>query len=213
MSENENTAGDTVEAAAQHDNSTQENLVPVHVVQSLRSENQQLKQNMQMINQHLELLKANQYSNNAQKEQQDSLNDHDVLTVGEAKKVLSQLERNREKDTQELKMSQVHSDYNDIITNYLPGILQEEPELRYEIENARNPYKLAYTLAKKSTQYQDKERKAKKNEDAERIIANSQKTGNLSAVGTSSSTGKGSMFKSMSDDEFKKLMNRNANRG
>ena len=168
---------------------------------------------MQMVSEHLELLKANQMQQHAHKQDQfNTLSDHDVLTVGDAKKVLGQIERKREMETQELKMTQAYPDYSETIKNYLPLVLKEDPELRSEIENAKNPYKMAYMLAKKSTKFVDEQRAKNKSEDAERIIANSQKTGNLSAMGTQSPITKSSYIKSMSDDEFRKLMNKNASR-
>lgn len=213
MEDIQNTPGDSMEAAAPVESSSQENVVPVHVVQSLRNENQQLKQNMQMVSEHLELLKANQMQQSAQRQDQfNALSDHDVLTVGDAKKVLGQIERKREMETQELKMTQAFPDYSETIKNYLPQVLKEDPELRAEIENAKNPYKMAYMLAKKSTKYVEEKRAEKKSDDAERILANSQKTGNLSAMGTQSPITKSSYIKSMSDEEFRKLMNKNASR-
>jgi hypothetical protein len=211
MEDIQNTPGETVEAAApQADQNSSENVVPVHVVQSLRSENQQLKQNMQMVSEHLELLKANQMQKSAPQDNFSALSDHDVLTVGDAKKVLGQMERKRQMEMEELKMSQTYPDYGDVIRNYLPKVLSEDPELRLEIENARNPYKMAYKLAKQSSEYTEQTKSKKKSEDAERIIANSQKTGSLSAVGTQSPITKASFYKSMNDDEFRKLMNKNS---
>jgi len=212
MEEIQNTPGDFVEAAAPEVSNPQENVVPVHVVQSLRNENQNLKENFKLVSEHLELLKANQMQKAAPQDNFTSLSDHDVLTVGDAKKVLGQIERKRQMEMEELKMSQTFPDYNDVIRNYLPKILSEDPELRAEIENARNPYKMAYKLAKQSTQYVDEQRCKKKSDDAERIIANSQKTGSLSAVGSPSPITKASFYKSMSDDEFRKVMNKNAGR-
>jgi hypothetical protein len=214
MEDIQNTPGEPVEAAApvQDNSNSQENVVPVHVVQSLRSENQHLKENMRLVSEHLELLKANQMQKSAPQDNFTALSDHDVLTVGDAKKVLGQIERKRQMEMEELKMSQTYTDYNDVIRNYLPKVLKEDPELRQEIENARNPYKMAYKLAKQSAEYVDEQRTKKKSEDAERIIANSQKTGSLSAVGTPSPITKASYFKAMSDDEFRKLMNKNSGR-
>lgn len=213
MEDIQNTPGDQAEAAAPIESLTQENVVPVHVVQSLRNENQQLKQNMQMVSEHLELLKANQMQQSVPKQDQfNTLSDHDVLTVGDAKKVLGQIERKREMETQELKMTQAFPDYSETIKKYLPQVLSEDPELRAEIENAKNPYKMAYMLAKKSTKYVEEQRAKNKSEDAERILTNSQKTGNLSAMGTQSPITKSSYIKSMSDEEFRKLMNKNASR-
>lgn len=212
MEEIQNTSGDFVEAAAP-ESSSQENVVPVHVVQSLRNENQALKENMKMVAEHLELLKANQsYAQAPKQDDLHSLNDHDVLTVGDAKKVIGSIERKRQMEMEELKMAQTYPDYADTIKKYLPNVLKEDPELRAEIENARNPYKMAYMLAKKSTQFVEESRAGKKSEDAERILANSQKTGNLSAVGSTSPITKASFYKSMNDDEFRKLMNKNSGR-
>jgi len=206
------TAGVTQGAAAPvADNSqnTPETQVPVHVVQSLRSENQQLKENFKIVAEHLELLKANQPQKEAAQDNFSALSDHDVLTVGDAKKVIGQMERKRSMEMEELKMAQTFPDYTDTIKKYLPQVLKEDPELRHEIENARNPYKMAYMLAKKSTQFVEETKSTKKNEDAQRILTNSQKTGSLSAIGSGSPISQASHIKSMSDEEFRKVMNKN----
>lgn len=211
MEDIQNTTGEMLEAAASDSSTQQENHVPVHVLQALRSENQSLKENFKMVSEHLELIKANQMQQQAAPQDNlSSLSDHDVLTVGDAKKVIGQIERKRQMEMEELKMTQMYPDYSDTIRKYLPQVLKEDPELRVEIENARNPYKMAYMLAKKSTQYVEETRSKKKSEDAERILSNTQKTGNLSAVGSVSPITHASQYRSMSDEEFRKLMNKNA---
>lgn len=212
MEEIQNTPGELQEAAAPESLSqnSQENQVPVHVVQSLRSENQQLKENFKMLNEHLELLKANQPQKASNSEDSfSSLSDHDVLTVGDAKKVLSQMENKRNRELEELKIAQTYPDYADTIRKYLPQVLKEDPDLRLEIENAKNPFKMAYMLAKKSDAYLDEKRSGKKSEDATRILANTQKSGNLSAVGSVSPISQASHYKAMSEDDFRKVMNKN----
>ncbi len=127
----------------------QEESVPLSALQAERKQRQELQQNLKIMQDHLELMKANQ-PKKSEEETFGNLQDDDVLTVGEAKKQLNKLQNDHRLSIEELKMQQTYSDYQEIVRNYLPDILKEDPELRVEIEHAKNPYRLAYSLAKRS---------------------------------------------------------------
>ena len=88
-------------------------------------------------------------------------------------------------------------------------MLKEDPDLRVEIENARNPYKLAYSLAKRSTKFLEDKATNTKSETAERIIANSSRAGSLSAVGSTTPKSRMGNWKNMNDKDFMAQVNRN----
>ncbi|MCK5612903.1 hypothetical protein KAR91_64110, partial [Candidatus Pacearchaeota archaeon] len=189
MEENLSTGVDTVEAAAPPSTEevtsepAQEENVPLSALQAERKQRQEAQQNLKLMQDHLELIKANQ-SQRPKESEFGELKDDDILTVGEAKKHLSRLRNDYQMSVEELKMQQTFPDYEETVRKYLPDVLKEDPDLRVEIENAKNPYKLAYTLAKRSTQSIQEKAKNTKSETADRIIENSKRPGSLSAVGS-----------------------------
>ena len=207
-----------VEAAAQpandHDTATavtqDEERVPLSALQAERRQRQELQQNMKMMQDHLELLRANQM-NAPQRKKEDQfsdLQDEDVLTVKEAKKFMESVQKNYQMSIEELKMQQAYPDYAETVRQYLPDVLKENPELQGDIQRASNPYKLAYFLAKKSDQYKSDNKQVKKNETAARILKNSNRAGNLSAVGQTTPQNSSKAWNQMSDQEFLKHVNR-----
>lgn len=214
MSEQE--TGEYVEAAAQPAqqteateavSATQEEMVPISVVQAERKQRQELQENMRMLQDHLELLKAN--NKQPKKDEFSDLREDDVLTVGEAKKYISNLQNNYEMSIEELRMQQRHPDYSEVVTKYLPDVLKEDPELQDDIKRAKNPYKLAYKLAKQSDRYREQQKTQQKNEKAERILKNSERSGNLSSVGGTAPINSSKPWKDMTDAEFKQHVSRN----
>lgn len=170
MEDQEYTGVQHVEAAAQPANEesiTQvsersEDHVPLSALQAERKQRQELQENLRMLQDHLELMRANQSSSKKEDDQLSSLQDDDVLTVGEAKKYLNSLQQNYQMSIEELKMQQSYPDYADVVKNYLPDVIKENPDLKDDIQRAKNPYKLAYFLAKKSDQYKTENKQIKK---------------------------------------------------
>lgn len=214
MEEELSTGVETVEAAAQPQNdevkseSTQEESVPLSALQAERKQRQEAQQNLKLMQDHLELVRANQSQKPKESEFGD-LKDDDILTVGEAKKHLSRLRNDYQMSVEELKMQQTFPDYEETVRKYLPGVLKEDPDLRVEIENAKNPYKLAYSLAKRSTKSVQDKAKNTKSETAERIIENSNRAGSLSAVGSTTPKSQMGNWKNMSDKDFMSQVNKN----
>ena len=184
----------------------QEQHVPLAALQAERRERQQLQENLKLMQDHLSLLQSNQQR---PQPQDDGLKDDDVLTVGEAKRYLNQQSRKTETELAELKMQQSYPDYAEVVRNFLPQAIKEDPELRDEIQNAQNPFKLAYKLAKRSDAYQKVQREKMSSPEAVRAIANSQRPGNLSSVGSVSPASQVNSYKSMSDADFMKQVQKN----
>lgn len=209
---NELAGEEEVEVAAQpaNDEVIQEDVeekVPLSALQAERKQRQELQQNMRMLQDHLELLRAN--SQGSRQEPASTLQDDDVLTVGEAKKYMQAIQNEYKMSVEELKMHQSNPDYGDVVRKYLPAVLEENPELREDILNAKNPYKLGYYLAKNSEQYKSEQRKAKKSEKAERILKNAEQSGSLASVGQTSTSQSNKAWSQMSDEEFMRNVNKN----
>jgi hypothetical protein len=183
-----------------------EQMVPLSALQSMRHEKQQLQQSLKLVQDHVLLLQAN---GGQQTMNQPEPREDDVVTYGELKKLAAQRDKVTKAEVLELKMQQAYPDYGEVVRTFLPQALSEDPDLRSEIENAQNPYKLAYKLAKKSDAYQKVQREKMTSPEAVKAIANSQKTGNLSAVGSVSQASTQSAWRTMSDAEFLKHAERN----
>lgn len=208
--------GALAEAAAQPDlqsqpvmETQQENMVPVAALQAERRERQQLQENVKLLQDHLALLQANQGKQQGKQDEFDNLSDQDVLTVGEAKKFISNFQREQQMAVQELKIAQQYPDYNEVVRKYLPNVLKEDPELKDVIMSAPDPYKTAYYLAKRSDSYLQEQRNANRSPEAKQAVANLQRPGNLSSVGQTVPSSQVSPWKQMSDADFMKQVNRN----
>lgn len=209
MSAEVQTSGAITEAAAQPVNQvqessqTQEQTVPVSALQAERQQRQQLQEQLRMMQDHVELLRTNQMQPKQQKDQFTDLSDDDVLTVGQAKKFVSELGQKQKAEVEELKMITQYPDYAETVKKYLPELIKENPELRDAIMNAPNPPKTAYIMAKKSDAYL-KERGLERSPEAKKLVQQQQRAGNLSSVGSSTPASQVSSWKSMSDADFQK---------
>jgi len=183
----------------------QEQVVPLSALQAERHQRQQVQDQLRMMQDHIELLKSN-----SQKAPtiDESLADDDVLTVGQAKKFVTQLNKEHKGEVEELKLAQQYPDYADTVKKYLPELIKENPELREVIMAAPNPYRAAYTLAKKSDAYL-KDRGAVKSPEAQKVQAQQQRAGSLSAVGTPSASTSAGGWNRMSDQEFMAAVHKN----
>lgn len=219
MSEENYESGVEMEAAAPVDVAISEShngggeggkSVPLEALQAERAQRQSLQEELQVIKDHLALLKYQQQSQQAP--QQEEYSDDDVLTYRDLKRALSQKEKQIKVTLDELKMMQKHPDYEEVITQYLPEVLKQNPGLRSSLQETQN-YELAYYLAKNSDAYKSKSKEKKRNADAERIVKNSQQSGSLSSMGATSPLNTARRYKDMSDDDFKKVVSRNLGYG
>lgn len=222
MSEEEQLSGEQiVEAAAPAQADVEETLneqstndpnqmVPLSALQSERDQRQGMQEELRMMKDHLALVESNQNRPPTPpvKDEFEGIEDDDILTFGDAKKLLGKVQKNYQGSVEELKMTQKHPDYQEVIQNYLPDVLNENPSLRRSLEQTQD-YELAYHLAKNSDSYKDKNKKTKKSLDAKRIIENSAEAGSLSSLGSTSPISHAKRYKDMGDEDFRKLVNRN----
>jgi len=214
-------SGDSSVAAAQpmhnsyesNPGSGGEQHVPLSALQQERSSRQAMEEQLRVIKDHLSLLQANQQrpSAPAPKDDFDGLSDNDVMTVGEFKRVASKMQQNIQMNVEELRMTQKYPDYQEVVTKFLPDVLNTNPSLRRSLETT-NDYELAYFLAKNSENYKVTNKTQKRNSDAERILANSTQSGSLSAVGGTTPVSQAKRYKAMTDDEFNKEVAKNTGR-
>ena len=185
----------------------EEQTVPLSALQAERAQRQQMQDELRMIKEHLALNQASQ-SKEKPKDAFEGLDDGDVMTVGEFKKLTSSLSNQFKMSIEELKMAQKHPDYQDVITRYLPDVLKQNPGLKNTLQKTQD-YELAYYLAKNSETYRKENKKSKQSADAKRIVENSQKAGSLSSMGSTSPISQAKRYKDMSDKEFRELMAQN----
>lgn len=185
-------------------------MVPVTALQAERRERQQLQEQNKLLQDHMSLMQANQVVQPAPKQDaMAELADDDVLTVGEARKFMGKIQDNYQSSVEELRVQQKYADYNEVVSKYLPDVVQKTPSLKATLQNDPNRYELAYYLSKNSDSFRGDTHEAKKSADAQRIVANGQRAGSLSAVGSTSPQSSVSNIKSMSDAEFMKMANKN----
>lgn len=194
------------EETAQVEQSTQ---VPVEALQAERQQRQAIEEKLQAIENHLSLMQSqNKQQELSQQDEMASLNDDDVLTVGEAKKFLQQMNAETQISLQEMKVQQKYPDYQEVVTKYLPDIIKEKPWLADNLRKTQD-YELAYDLAKNSEAYKKQHRQQRKNADAEAILRNAEQSGALSSVGHTSPVSEAKRYNQMSDSDFMKLANTN----
>jgi len=194
------------QSTAQESKEEQQN-VPLSALQAERAQRQQMQEELRMIKEHMALNQANQ-SKEKPKDAFEGLDDGDVMTVGEFKKLTSSLSNQFKMSIEELKMAQKHPDYQQVIQKYLPDVLKQNPGLQNTLQKTQD-YELAYYLAKNSDNYRKENKKSKQSADAQRIVENSQKAGSLSSMGSTSPISQAKRYKDMSDKEFRELMAKN----
>tara|TARA_R110002096_G_scaffold48903_1_gene129379 strand:+ start:1185 stop:1856 length:672 start_codon:yes stop_codon:yes gene_type:complete len=189
-------------------------MVPVTALQAERRERQQLQEQNKLLQDHMSLMQANNVTQPApqQEDQYAGMADDDVLTVGEAKKFLGKIQQNYQTSVEELRVQQKYSDYDAVVSQHLPEVVQKNPALKNTLQTDPNRYELAYYLAKNSDSYRGASHEVKKSAEAQRIIDNGQRAGSLSAVGSTSPQSQISNVKNMSDTDFMKMANRNLGR-
>ena len=186
-------------------------MVPVTALQAERRERQQLQEQNKLLQDHMTLMQSNQ-QRAPQPDQYAGMSDDDVLTVGEAKKFLGNIQKNYQTSVDELRVQQKYSDYDKVVKTYLPDVLKKNPSLKSTLQNDANKYELAYFLAKNSDDYRETTKQAKKSPEAQRIVENGHRAGSLSAVGSTTSQSQSGNIRNMTDADFMKMANRNLGR-
>lgn len=188
--------------------SDQNRSVPLPALQAERAKRQLMEDELKMIKDHLALMQSNQQSQARPKDDFEGLEDGDVMTVGEFKKLSGKMANNFKMTLDELKMTQKYPDYQEVITKYLPEVFKTNPGLKNTLQTTQD-YELAYYLAKNSDVYRTENKRSKKSADAKRIVENANKAGSLSSMGSTSPISQAKRYKDMSDKEFRELVNTN----
>lgn len=187
----------------------QPQTVPLTALEDERRKRQENEEQLRLLRDHVALMQASQQKPaEPKKDDWADLQEDDVLTVKEAKRALSQIDSKYQASLKELQMAQKHPDYNEVITQFLPEVIKNNPSLRNTIQQTQD-YELAYYLARNSDAYREKNKAVKKNADAQRILQNTQKTAALSSAGQTSPISKAKNYKAMNDAEFADLMQKN----
>ena len=199
--------------AVQSNQPDQERVVPLSALEAERSKRQQTEDENRMMREHFALMQANAARPQAQpvqphQDEYGGLEDTDVMTVGEFKKHSQRIASQFSMTLDELRMTQKHPDYQDVVTRYLPELFKTQPGLRESLKKSQD-YELAYYLAKNSDAYKGANQRNERHADAERIIKNSQSSGSLSSMGSSTPVNQAKRYKDMSDDEFRILTQKN----
>lgn len=213
MEETQDVSGVMTEAAAPVSDSpseeqidqSQERVVPLSALESERSQRQQMQEELRMVKEHLNLLHAR---SEQPQEREPDYSDDDVMTYGEFKKAASKFQNEVKMTLGELQMARQNPDYEEVIKKYLPEVIKEDPDLAESLRKSQD-YKLAYKLAKSSEAYRRDHTEVKRNADAERILQNSQNVGSLSSVGGTSPINMAKRYRDMSDDDFRREVNKN----
>jgi hypothetical protein len=187
--------------------SDEQQTVPLSALQAERAQRQQMQDELRMMKEHLTLNQANQ-SKPKSKDAFEGLEDGDVMTVGEFKKLTSTMSDQFKMSIEELKMAQKNPDYQEVITKYLPDVLKQNPGLQNTLQKTQD-YELAYYLAKNSDPYRKEHKRSKQSADAKRIVENSQEAGSLSSMGSTSPISQAKRYKDMSEKDFKELVSKN----
>jgi len=210
-------SGVQMEAAAPvvNESSTHTESAPSHqesgllsALQSERAQRQQLQEHNRMMQEHLQLLQANQYQPQPQQEPASSMNDNDVMTYGEFKRAASAIQNEVQLTVEQLRVRQEFPDYQEVVSKHLPEVIKQNPHLERTLKTS-NDYGLAYHLAKTSESYRSEQKMSKRSADAERIIQNTQSAGSLASVGAASPVSLVKNYKGMTDADFLKEVQRN----
>jgi hypothetical protein len=168
--------------------------VPMKVVKALRAENKTLKSQLADNRDMLELYKANPYAGTASQrsatstgeEKSDAYSglfegqeDDDVLSVGQAKKILAKQVDQTKEQNRFTRFAQKHPDYQEVIRTHIPNILETDPRALDEIREIPDQFSQVialFNLARTDPGYQAESPAAKKTKrDTDQKIANAKK--------------------------------------
>lgn len=173
----------------------------------------------------LELMKANMAPRAAEPPPQaprkmfEGMEDNDLPTTAQIRQEWSEREnqyQNRLNEyqgtIQEMQVALSNPDYVDVVTKYATPLIKNDPILAQGVNGAENKALYVYRLGKLAQQMEQNKAQApvqQVNPQAQRIVENSRKPGNLGSAGGQSALSQADYFASMSDQEFMKYASRN----
>lgn len=181
----------------------QERMVPLSALEDERAKRQRLEEEQRYIKEQLLAQQSQKPTNEL-----DGLDDSDIMTVGEFKKISKQIKEEFSTSLKEIQMTHKYPDYVEVIGTYLPEIVKNHPHLKDTLLKTQD-YELAYFLAKNSDAYRNAQQNKNKSQEAERILKNTQQAGSLASVGASTPVSQMKRYKDMTDEEFRKEVAKN----
>lgn len=103
-------------------------------------------------------------------------------------------------------------DWNQMVTQHVPTLTNQNPIFAEMIQNASNPYEAAYLLAElnsRASQQAQQQPTFNNNGNAQRVMQNSSKPQSLAQVGGHGQLSSADYYASMSDEDFMKMAGRN----
>ncbi len=163
----------------------------------------------------IDMLKANiKQEVRPERKMFDGMDDSDVPNVKELRAEWNARETSYKQRLEELQVQSQHSDYHDVLSNYLAPLIRQKPYLAQGIQSSDNPSLMAYELGKMAQASQQQPRQEQpiipqRSETAQRIVDNSRKIGTLSQAGGQTSLSQADYFATMSDQEFMRMASKN----
>ena len=142
----------------------------------------------------------------------EGLEDDDVLTVADVKKLMAQVQKpavdpNLYKEIQMLKLSVQEPKWQETIKNYLPDMINSNPLLGQMIQNAPNPLEAALHIAKLNPRYQQEQQQQQQQQAPQQIINQlMNKPASPDQFGGGGGVSKADKISAMSDEEFDKYV-------
>lgn len=150
-SQGQNTDGAGGEAASHQGGDQQDQrMVPLEVVQSMRDELKDAKERARRAEYFAQQGQQQQQQQQSQKSTDplDEMEEDDFLTAGQARKIIQRQQQQSEQVLREMQLRQQTPDYDDVIKNDLPKLVEQKPHLRDAILSSQDPYSLAYELGR-----------------------------------------------------------------
>ena len=172
--------------------------VPLSVVQSVREELKNARDQAALYRRQLELVRNNAAPGPGVL---DGMADDAPLTVGEAKKALQGQAKQIKALASQLSFAAANPGFAKTIKEHLPQVLKSNPGLMDVIRYSGNPLAAAYSIARLSPSMQGGAQGDVASQ-MQRILANSEKPGSASAAAGGAGISAASRIAEMSDGEF-----------
>jgi len=150
----QNTDNQGGQAAAGQGEQEETASIPVSVVQKMRQELKEAKDRANHAEQQAK--ETGQYQQSQQPTQSAggdddplaNMEDDDLLDAKTARKIVQKQTQQNKQALSEMQTRMKFPDYEDVINNHLPNLIEQKPYLRDAIMSSQNPYVLAYELGK-----------------------------------------------------------------
>jgi len=194
----ENTEVVPVEENNEEDTPVEEKTVPIAVIEKMRQENNDLKQNMGLMQQQMSNIQdsANQIAEN----NVPSEDGEEIMTRDQVKEMVDAGNVQANNGLSEMAMRVQHSDYNTVINTNLQNVIKAKPHLLNLIKTSHAPHVLAYELGITDPAYTT----VNPADLAGKIKANQDKPGSVNKVSRGGQISSDSKYKTMASVDFEK---------